>query len=198
MRVYIVRHGKAHEQPGNLPEPSGTDELIGQPDFHRELTARGESQATFLADRLRALELRPEEMLVSRYPRAIQTARVIQRALDVDLRTEPGLEVDHPVGEAIELIEREGRDGVKSLMLVGHNPQLGELLGVLAHGLPPQELILKTGDLIALDFRAGQMIGGAKIVGRLRLSADKNDETIVGGMFALGVGQSGKMHLTPS
>jgi hypothetical protein len=79
-------------------------------------------------------------------------------------------------------------------MIVGHNPQLGELLGVLASGLPPQEMILKTGELVALEVRPSQMVGSAKIVGRLRLSAEKNDETIVGGLFAIDAG--GKLRIS--
>jgi phosphohistidine phosphatase len=188
MRVYIVRHGKATERP---PEGRGHDRgQVAEPftDFDRELTVRGEAQASFLADRLATVDPRPDVILSSRYPRAIQTARAIDAKLGCVVVTEAGLEVDHDVSEAIDLIEREHEVGHKSIMIVGHNPQLGELLGVLANGLPPQDMILKTGELVALDVRPQQMIGSAKIVGRLRLGPDKNDETIVGGVFAIGTG----------
>lgn len=170
MRLYIVRHGKA------------TDADLT--DFDRALTPRGEAQAEFLAARITTADPRPEVILSSRFPRAIQTARVIQKSVGCPLQMKVGLEVDHSVGEAIDLIERAIAAGQKSLMLVGHNPQLGELLGVLASGLPAQEMILKTGELIALEFRSQQMIGTARIVGRLRQCPDKNDESIVGGVFA--------------
>lgn len=173
MRVYIVRHGKA------VDADEGSD-------FDRTLTDRGQSQAEFLAAKVAAggAEVRVEAILASRYPRAIETARVIERSLGCPVSIERGLEVDHPISEAIELIEREHAAGRKSVMLVGHNPQLGELIAVLASGLAPQEMILKTGELVALDVKPSRMIGSAKIVGRLRLGTDKNDESIVGGVFA--------------
>lgn len=186
MRVYIVRHGKATERPA---EGRGSGGLGGGgsgpfTDFDRELTARGEAQAAFLAERVAAVDPRPDVILASRYPRAIQTARAINAALGCALVTEAGLEVDRDVSEAIGLIEREHDAGRRSIAIIGHNPQLGELLGVLASGLPPQEMILRTGELVALDVRPQQMVGSARIVGRLRLGPDKNDETIVGGVFA--------------
>lgn len=197
MRVYIVRHGKAAELSGAIPCSRGTQGgcPAGQPatDFDRELTTRGRAQATFLGERVGTVDPRPEIMLTSRFPRAIETARLMQATLKCQLVEERGLEVDHDVSEAIELIEREHHVGHRSLMLVGHNPQLGELLGVLASGLPPQEMILKTGELVALEVRSSQMIGSAKIVGRLRLSADKNEESIAGGVFAF---SGGKMQLS--
>lgn len=200
MRVYIVRHGKATELPiagpgGGLHRAGGRgDASVPQTDFERELTVRGEAQAAFLAERLGAVDPRPEVILSSRFPRARRTAVVIEASLKCPMVLQAGLEVDREVSEALDLIERERDAGRKSIMLVGHNPQLGELLGVLASGLPPQEMILKTGELVALEIRDSQMVGSAKIVGRLRLGPDRSDETIVGGVFALGAG--GKMFLT--
>jgi phosphohistidine phosphatase len=157
-------------------------------DFDRELTARGEAQAAFLGEHLVGVDQPPETIYSSRFPRALQTARAIKATVQCPLMTVAALEADHDVSEALDLIERDHEAGRKSIMIVGHNPQLGELLGVLASGLPPQEMILKTGELVALEIRPSQMVGSARIVGRLRLSADKNDETIVGGVFALETG----------
>jgi phosphohistidine phosphatase len=185
VRILIVRHGKAHDADLIGRVLSGGS---GGSDFDRNLTARGEDQARFLAERIAAVEPRPQAILTSRYPRALQTATTIQESLDCPLSTERGLEVDHPIGEVLSLIEREHRAGRKSIMLVGHNPQLGELVAVLASGLSSHEMILKTGELVALEVRPQQMIGSAKIVGRLRLSGDKNDESIAGGVFAVGTG----------
>lgn len=182
MRVYIVRHGKAEDYPSGSISP-GADALEREPDFRRHLTGRGEAQGQFLAERLGQVESPPEVILSSRYPRAIHTAKAIQQSVNCPLRCEIGLEVDHPVEEALELIEREGRDGIRNLMLVGHNPQLGELIAVLASGLSPQQMILKTGELVAVEFRTGKMIGGSKIIGRLRQCPDAKDESIVDGVF---------------
>lgn len=203
MRLYIVRHGKATELPAvvlsareraaGMQGGASGGPRVPTSDFERELTPRGEAQAAFLAERIVQVEQRAEVILTSRFPRARSTARSVQVALGCVLLEERGLEVDHEVSEALSLIEREHLAGHKSVMLVGHNPQLGELLGVLASGLPPQEMILKTGELVALEVRPSQMIGSAKIVGRLRLSAEKNEESIAGGVFSL---DGGKMQLS--
>lgn len=213
MRVYIVRHGKAMELPAVAPGSSARGAADGHPDsgagcgsgcgctgrripttdFERELTSRGEAQAAFLAERVSGVAPHPEVILTSRYPRARRTALAVESALRCPMIEDRGLEVDHDVSEALALIERERDAGRKTIMLVGHNPQLGELIGILASGLPPQEMILKTGELVALEIRPSQMIGSAKIVGRLRLGPDRSDETIVGGVFAM---SGGKMQLS--
>ena len=182
MRVYIVRHGKAEDAP-SLPIRRQAEGIERSEDFRRELMPRGVAQAEFLASRMSKVGAPPERILSSRYPRAIETATPINSALACDVRTEFGLEVDHPVDEALALIDREMQSGVRSFMLVGHNPQLGELLAVLASGLAPQQMILRTGELVAVEFRSGNMIGGAKIIGRLRQCPDTKDESIVDGVF---------------
>lgn len=167
MRVYIVRHGKAFDADDR------------QSDFSRELTARGVSQARFLASKLKSTppgERRLKTIVASRFPRALQTAHAIQQVLTIDLATDNRLEVDHPVSEAIQIIEE--RQNERAVMLVGHNPQLGELISVLCAGLPPQELMLKTGELVAIDVRIGQIVGSGKIVERIRMSDDADDSTV--------------------
>ncbi|GEM_PF-340875 len=185
MRIYIVRHGKAVDADLGTGYASGRPGVETEPtDFDRILTPRGEAQAAYLGARVMTVDVLPQVIFASRYPRAIQTARMIQKSVGCPLQTEIGLEVDHSVREAIDLIEQAHHGGKKNVMLVGHNPQLGELIEVMASGLASHEMILKTGELVALDVRAHSLIGAAKIVGRLRLGADKNDESIAGGVFA--------------
>ena len=175
MRLYIVRHGKAVDGPhasDEFPRPEGYPS-----DWDRPLTARGEAQAAHLGEQLRSAERRLRVVLSSRYPRAIQTARIIAKAINAEVRTRFELEVDHPVSESLRLID-EYR-GSRAIMLVGHNPQLGELLSVLSSGLPPQDLVLKTGELVGLDVRSSAAIGSARVAVRLRL--DDDSHTTLGG-----------------
>lgn len=170
MRIYIVRHGKAVDQPntGGLSEfpcPEGFPT-----DWNRPLTESGETQARYLAEQLRQNERRIGFVLTSPYPRAIQTARILTPVLNAELKTVPELEVDRSVSEALRLID--SYRGSRAIMLVGHNPQLGELISVLCAGLPPEQLFLKTGELVTLDMRAGSPIGSARLIARLRLSED--------------------------
>lgn len=183
MRLYIVRHGKANDAMG-VTTPGGGGGRDA--DFARELTSRGEAQAKFLAVKLVALARPPTAIVASRFPRALQTAHTIQQTIRVNLVTDVRLEVDHDVSEAIDIIEEHARRSppTDTLMLVGHNPQLGELIGVLCSGLPPMELILKTGELVGLDVRPTALIGSGKIVERIRMS-DEAEDSVAGMLDAI-------------
>jgi phosphohistidine phosphatase len=182
MRLFIVRHGKSTDAQGC--GSSCTCSSDGGDDFARELTARGHAQARFLAGRLSKEERRVQTIVTSRFPRALQTAHAMQRPLACDLTTDARLEVDHEVSEVLEVIQEHAEE--RTLMLVGHNPQLGELISVLCSGLPPQELILKTGEMVVIDVRPAQPIGSGKLVDRVRLCDSAADDTVTGTVETLG------------
>src|SRR5262245_59741493 len=116
MRVIIVRHGKAEQV-----SPTGRDE-------DRRLKSRGERQARFVGDASAADGRRPGLIITSRFERAFATARFIQGATGSPLHTAPELEGEKPVSAAVTLLQRQTAD---PLMLVGHNPQLAQLISVL-------------------------------------------------------------------
>lgn len=180
MRLYIVRHAKA----ADLPLSTGCCGAHaaccspGASDFDRPLTSRGRIQAQFLARWLATADRPPRLLLASAAARAQETAAYLRDAARCEMRTVGQLAIDRPVSEALELIQAFAN--IKELMLVGHNPQLGELLGVLACGLPPQQLTMRTGDLVGLDIRATDPVGSAKIVERQRLDESAAlDESIL-------------------
>lgn len=181
MRLYIVRHGKAMDaQPACSSCTCGS----GEEDFSRELTSRGQAQARFLAAKLAKDGRAIATIVTSRFPRALQTAHAIQRPLSCDVRSDVRLEVDHEVAEALEIIHECEDD--RELMLVGHNPQLGELISVLCSGLPPQELILKTGEMVVIDIRPSQPVGSGKLVDRARLCDSAiSEDTVIGDVESL-------------
>jgi len=172
MRVFIVRHGKAFESPTSVPARM-------DPDFVRELTPRGEAQARFLASKLGGSERRLRTIVASRYPRALQTAHLIQASMGCDLATDVRLEVNREVSDALELVAEHAQD--RAIMLVGHNPQLGELISVLCSGLAPADLILKTGEMVVIDARSGQLVGSGRIVERIRMTDEgPADDSVAG------------------
>ncbi|HVU65273.1 MAG TPA: histidine phosphatase family protein [Phycisphaerales bacterium] len=185
MRLYIVRHGKATDaQPACSACACGAGTGGGEDDFSRGLTGRGQAQARFLAARIAKDGRAIATIVSSRFPRALQTAHAIQRPLACDLLTDVRLEVDHEVSEALEIIRESENE--RDLMLVGHNPQLGELISVLCSGLPPQELILKTGEMVVIDIRPSQPVGSGKLVDRARLSdSAQADDTVIGDVESL-------------
>lgn len=168
MRVYIIRHGKAADQ-GLDNRPGATAQ---ERDFSRELVERGREQARYLAQALAGEGRRFRAVIASRYPRAMQTAHALWESLKCDLHTDERLEVDHPVSEAIQVIEEWSRahDRDRDIILVAHNPQLGELIGVLCSGLPAHEIMLRTGECVVIEVRPGQIIGSGRLINRLRLA----------------------------
>lgn len=158
MRCIIVRHGKA--------EPSSES---GQ-DQDRVLRPRGRRQAQFLARQFSDPDRRPALILTSRFERAFATANVIQKAAGCPLQKVPELEAGSPCSAAVELIARHRSQA--PLMLVGHNPQLAQLVWVLIHGLPAQEEDLRTGEAVELELRVARLAGTATELARLRLEDD--------------------------
>lgn len=162
IRVFIVRHGRA--------EPDSHTGL----DEDRVLTSRGATQAAYLGQAIGSDERRPVRLLVSGLKRAQQTAAIINESLQSELVHEPALETGHAASEVIALIQEHA--DVENLMLVGHNPQLGDLIGVLLQGPEAGGCILRTGEAVVIDVRLSQPIGTGQLVERIRL-----DETALTG-----------------
>lgn len=155
MKLIIVRHGKAE-----TASATGLDE-------DRELRGRGRRQARWLGERFATGADRPALILASRFARAIATAREIQAAAGCPLLTEPGLESGRRPSEAVEVIKSHG--DTDPLMLVGHNPQLAELVWLLVHGAPAEESGLRTGEAVILEVDPAEPIGSAAELGRVRV-----------------------------
>jgi phosphohistidine phosphatase len=163
MRLVIVRHGKAERE-----SSTGRDD-------ERLLTRKGERQSEFLGRSFADDGAPPDLILSSGVLRAIQTARIIRRSIpDASIRVEAPLESGEPVSAAVELIMRARarlltRPG---LMVVGHNPQLEGLLGLLVNGQGAPSLPLRTGEAAVLespDDAGALIIGACPLVERRRL-----------------------------
>ena len=142
-RLYLLRHG--------IAEPHGTP---GVAEADRRLTSKGEERLAQVARGLQRLGIEPDRIVTSPLVRARRTAEIVAELLGLHDRLEIAEELS-PGYEAAEirawLREREEA----SLMLVGHNPNLTELLGVLigvAGQLLPFEL--KKGGVASL--RSGE------------------------------------------
>lgn len=113
------------------------DAAEGEPDSVRPLTEKGRKQARkmarWLAPRL------PEDLriLVSPALRAQQTARALQR----DFETLDAIAVGQPVSA---LLSASGwPDSSRAVLIVGHQPTLGELAAQLLAGHPSGWLLAK-------------------------------------------------------
>ncbi len=138
MILYIVRHSDA--------VPSGTP---GVHEDQRPLTDKGIRKMKEVARGLRLIDVLPELILTSPLPRAKETADIIAEALGGQVMMTENLA---PTGSRPELY-RELRMHRKraSLMMVGHQPSLGEIAGEIAWGSSDHCLELKKGGACALE-----------------------------------------------
>ena len=141
MELYILRHGDA------------VDRVTGgyARDEERPLTEQGREEARLAGRALAALGVRPDLLLTSPLVRARQTAELAAEAL----RPRRGpLESAAlaPGGQPAEVLAalREA-GGARAALLVGHMPDLGELVGWLVWGQPDLAVPLRTGGVCRVD-----------------------------------------------
>jgi phosphohistidine phosphatase len=156
MIVYIARHGKATRD-----SPSGADR-------DRRLRGRGRRQAEYLAEQLASMAVAPAAVLTSPYLRTVETADIIADALGLTPAVDERLLCGAPASAALHLIAECDSLGVTPL-LIGHNPQVSELVGVLARGVAGVDICVRTGELFALSGDDPALVGRLSIDRRLRL-----------------------------
>ncbi len=122
MRIYILRHGEAGRS------------QAGPQDDARTLTDEGRDEMREVARRLAALGVDVDAILTSPLPRARETAEIAAEALGLrdslveDRTLAPGCTPGMFQSAVMRL-------GVTRVMLVGHEPDLSDLIGWLTGGL---------------------------------------------------------------
>lgn len=107
MEILLLRHGQASWQ--------------AKTDMERELTPRGESEVAGAAQWLAESGWRPDQIWVSPYRRAQQTAAIINRDWQLPQRAKASLTPDSELDELEAMIATFKGE---RLMLIGHNPLL--------------------------------------------------------------------------
>ena len=132
MKLWVLRHGEA--------EPHA------RRDAERELTAHGREQVLHSAARLIGQPL--DSILVSPYVRARQTAELVRKTLGFTsgLVTVPWLTPDSEPKFAISKLPDTG-----NVLLVSHQPYVGELISLLLHGNLRQPQPMQTASLVELE-----------------------------------------------
>ncbi len=133
--LLVLRHGKA--------EPAGN---VDKADFDRELTARGESNSLVIGDYISSNGITPELIISSQAARAIGTARnVASRCGDPEIEESEFMYGAYST-DLLDIITGLD-DAIKTVMLVGHNPALENLVDELTDSY---ETVLKTCSLAIL------------------------------------------------
>jgi phosphohistidine phosphatase len=116
MQLYFLRHGEADW-------PHWT-----RPDDERPLTDFGKKEVRQVAKFLDRLKVKPNLVVTSPLPRALQTAEVAAGQLKTKLRQDEALEPGFGISELRMLLKRHGS---KVLMLVGHEPDFTSVISAL-------------------------------------------------------------------
>ena len=138
MILYIMRHAEA---------VAGSDSLQ---DSWRYLTEKGRSVAEKAASQITRNSPKPRLTITSPLTRAVQTAEIIaQKACRKNIVVASELLL--PGNEIVDIITHlDGCHDAKRVMLVGHEPQLGQLVAQLL-GHPQDEVVMKPGSCVALE-----------------------------------------------
>jgi phosphohistidine phosphatase len=132
--IYLVRHGIAGPASATVT------------DANRSLTADGTRKMARVAAGLKRLGVAPDAVLSSPLRRAEETAAVLARVLapQRDVEIYPPLAPGHEPANVLNGLTAHRR--ANSLMLVGHQPALGELASYL---------ITASSELAALPLKKG-------------------------------------------
>jgi len=137
MEIYILRHGIAVDR-GTPGFKKGSD---------RPLTKEGEEKMHQIADTMLGMGLKFDLILSSPYTRAEQTAQIVADTLDHEVTFTKSLAPD---ANALELIAEINDEKPRSVLLVGHEPDLSRLISVLVCGTSDCSFELKKGGLCKL------------------------------------------------
>lgn len=142
MELYIIRHA--------IAQPLGRKNDFT--DEKRALTAEGRDRIRDAARGLRKLGVELDLILTSPLLRAVETAEVVATVFGISRKEieqtgnlAPG---SSPAGLLAEL---KNRTGVESVALVGHQPDLGELICKVIRGDGGFSLELKKGSVCCLS-----------------------------------------------
>jgi len=140
MKIYLVRHAIAEDRMNDYDD-----------DSLRPLTENGKEKMRRIASGLKELGVEPDLIVSSPYIRASQTASILAKVLR---HREELVYSDSlvPMGEPGDMIgEIHEKYSVDELMLVGHEPNLSALAGVLLAGDPDISINFKKGGICCLS-----------------------------------------------
>ena len=148
MKLWILRHGEAESHASS--------------DAQRNLTERGREEVLHSAAHLIGQPI--SAIIASPYVRAQQTAQLVREALGFvpEIRTVSWLTPD---GNPLQVLEKLDTDD--NVLLVSHQPLVGNLISFLQHGHQRQPQPMHTASLAELE-------GDFPLAGLMSLNNVKN------------------------
>jgi phosphohistidine phosphatase len=139
VRLVLLRHATA--------VPRGSSD---HPDPERPLVPEGEAEARHAGRALRRLGMARSPVITSPFARAAGTARLAAAELESEVELDPALGPGFSPDRLRRLIRGRSDD---ALVLVGHDPDLSELVGALSGA----RVRLPKGGAAAIDVEAGEL-----------------------------------------
>lgn len=153
MKVFLLRHGDAAD---HAPDGSFDDDA-------RELSEDGVERLRIAAQAyVRIIGAGDLRIFHSPLIRAVQSTGILidaglsPRSMQVQADLRPSRRTE----KVVDLLQGEFLDGAEKVLLVGHEPLLGNLLGVLAAGNERLSLPLSKGMLVQIDLPEPQVMIG--------------------------------------
>ncbi len=142
MNLFLLRHAIAVE-----PDSPGV-----KADADRVLSAEGKKKMRAIARGMKALDLAFDLILSSPYARAKETAEIVAHEFGLEkvLEFSPLLSVGGDGPALIADLASRG-NGLESILLVGHEPQLSRMISHLLSGNSGLSITMKKGGLCKLD-----------------------------------------------
>ena len=137
MKLHIIRHAQAVERSTDLP------------DDQRNLTCRGRKKFRQVAACLKKMAIAPDYILTSPLIRAVQTAEILSETIRFNGELQISAELaGGPDSDALSSL-LQARSSASEIVIVGHEPDLGELVGTLLR--LPAPCSLPKGCVVSLE-----------------------------------------------
>ncbi len=145
MELYILRHAIAVARQAAA---NGSDE-------ERPLTDQGAAKLRRVVRGMKALGLSFDRILTSPYLRALQTAEIVAAEMGLPKKVERTAHLA-PEGDprALMALLQSRRGEQRSVLVVGHEPYLSELISVLVSGSTGPAVTMKKAGLCKLTLEA--------------------------------------------
>lgn len=145
MEIYIVRHAIAEDAPRK-----------GGGDAARALTEEGKQKMKEAAEGFARLDVSIDKIITSPLVRAKQTAEILSKAIGKKIEEMEELAPGHPPEEVCARLSKIAK--LKSVMLVGHEPNCSILASYLLNG-SSVEIQFKKGAICRIDGELSRQSG---------------------------------------
>ena len=141
MVLYLVRHGEA----------VSLEETASKNDADRNLTIEGKEKLYQFSRTFKSIGIQSDLIITSPYKRAYETASIFLEAMEVTPKLEeceflkPGEEVDALINHLHK------RKDLNSILIVGHEPYLGNLASTLISGKSSLNIRFKKGGICKIE-----------------------------------------------